>query len=61
MDNTIVLQQIGPGVPGFDPARVVPEPAIGVLFIIGLLICLFRWRKQFRSRNVPVRISDLYR
>jgi hypothetical protein len=65
MNEDVIIQQIGPGRPGFDPGRPihsVPEPNGILLVVIGLAIfALIRYRKQWRSRNVPVKLTDLYR
>lgn len=64
MNENVILQPIGPGNRGFDTARniTVPEPNGILLVVIGLAIfALIRYRKQWRSRNVPVKFTDLYR
>ncbi len=64
MNENVILQPIGPGNSGFDPARniTVPEPNSILLVVIGLaFFALIRYRKQWRSRNVPVKFTDLYR
>ncbi len=46
-----------------DCARdlAIPEPATYALFLVAIaLFLLFRWRKQFNPRNVPVKQTDLF-
>lgn len=43
-----------------DKFCTIPEPSSIVLFIIAVgLFFLFKWRKQFNPRNVPVKMNDL--
>jgi len=46
--------------PTHPPHPNIPEPSVIAICIVGVaLFFLFRWRKQFSPRNVPIKFHDL--